>query len=206
MSILFVALFPLASLTLYLPTAIKVRFIHAPLQMLGTLLLIIGMALGVVLAQRLSQIGSGHAIFGLIIVVVMVLFQPAMGVYQHLHYSKTGGRSIFGQIHRWLGRTLLILGVINGGLGFQLSGNTGALPYAVVAAIIFLVYIAVLLWAWRSSGTTSDVAAEKAAAGRGFEMQKPRKIGHARLTSNETGASAYGQQKSNAYTIQNNRF
>lgn len=190
----------------------KVRYIHAPLQILSILLLIAGMALGVVLGQRIDELDQYHMIIGFIVVACLVLFQPAMGVYQHMHYTKTGGRSIFGQIHRWLGRTLIALGIVNGGLGWMIAGTTSAyVPYAVVAGIVFLIYISVLVFAWKKAGKPKDIESEKN-SGRAYEMQKPRENGHARLPSEEIGGArtAYNsQQKSvnpGVYTIQNNRI
>ena len=96
MSLVFLILFPLAALTLYLPYSQKVRQIHAPLQLIGLVLLIVGLGLGVVLGKRVSELDAYHQVIGYLIVAVLVLFQPALGIYQHLHYRKTGGRSVMG--------------------------------------------------------------------------------------------------------------
>jgi len=195
MSVLFLALFPFSALTLYLPTTKKVRFLHAPLQVLSTILLIIGMALGIVLGNRIGEIDGYHQIIGFIVVAMLVLFQPAMGLYQHLHYHKTGGRTIFGVMHRWLGRSMIILGIVNGGLGWQLTrSQTAYVPYGVVAGIVFVIYISVLLFAWYRSGQPQDVQDEKAGRrGRGYELQQPRGPKHQRLGSDEV--NAYQQQR-----------
>ena len=153
MSLVFLILFPLAALTLYLPYKQKVRHIHAPLQLIGLVLLIVGLGLGVVLGKRVSELDAYHQVIGYLIVTVLVLFQPALGIYQHLHYHKTGGKSPMGVIHRWLGRSVIILGVINGGLGFMQAGPVGndyspswaVVAYAIVAGVIFFVYLSVLL-------------------------------------------------------------
>jgi hypothetical protein len=159
MSLIFLILFPLGALTLYFPYAQKVRHIHAPLQTISLILLIVGLATGVVLGQRVSELDGYHQIIGYVIVAVMILFQPALGIYQHLHYRKTGGRSPMGIIHRWLGRCVIILGVINGGLGFMQAGPIGnsAVPswsviaYCIVAGVIFFFYLSVLVAVgWRS--------------------------------------------------------
>lgn len=210
MSVLFLALFPLAALTLYLPTTKKVRFIHAPLQVLGTILLIVGMGLGIVLGNRLGEIDGYHQIIGFIVVAMLVLFQPAMGLYQHLHYHKTGGRTIFGVLHRWLGRSMIILGIINGGLGWHLTHNDGAYtPYAVVAAIVFLVYVSVLVFAWYKSRQPQDLEDEKTLRqNRGYEMQQPKEAKHRRLASDPANAYEQQQQRNNrrgSYTIGSRR-
>jgi len=210
MSALFLALFPLAALTLYLPTTKKVRFIHAPLQVLGTILLIVGMILGIVLGNRIGEIDGYHQSIGFFVVAMLVLFQPAMGLYQHLHYHKTGGRTIFGVLHRWLGRSMIILGIVNGGLGWQLTHNSGAYtPYAVVAAIVFLIYISVLVFAWYKSRKSGDLEDEKALRQRrGYEMQQPKEAKHRRLGSDPANAYEQQQRSNNrrgSYTISSRR-
>jgi hypothetical protein len=44
----------------------------------------------------------------------------------------------------WYGRILIILGVINGGLGLKLAGNSkkGEIAYGVVAGVMLVIYIA----------------------------------------------------------------
>lgn len=224
MSVLFLGLFPLAALTLYLPFAQKVRYIHAPLQAIALILLIAGMALGIILGNRFDELDGYHQIIGFIVVATLILFQPAMGIYQHLHYCKTGGRSAFGIAHRWLGRTMIMLGIVNGGLGFMLTGNQSAyIPYAIVAAIVFLIYLSVLFFAWWRSGKSQDVQNEKTfgspiGSDRSYEMQPNRGARHQRLPSgehnerNNVGAnqSMYQQQqrqhqRKGSYTISSRR-
>ena len=179
MSLIFLLLFPLAALTLYLPYAHKVRHIHAPLQLIGLVLLIVGLALGVVLGKRVSELDAYHQIIGYLIVAVLVLFQPALGIYQHLHYRKTGGKSPMGIIHRWLGRCVIILGVINGGLGFMQAGPVGnddspswaVVAYAIVAGVLFFVYLSVLLAvSYRAKHSPPDRRRRGEKTNWGYEM------------------------------------
>jgi uncharacterized membrane protein YhaH (DUF805 family) len=60
---------------------------------------------------------------------------------------KLGRRSYFGLGHIWYGRILIICGVINGGLGLQLSANSpdGNIAYSVVAGAMFALYVVVIL-------------------------------------------------------------
>ena len=55
-------------------------------------------------------------------------------------------RTFWAWGHIWFGRTLLILGAINGGLGLQLSANTikGEIAYGVIAGVVFLFYLLVV--------------------------------------------------------------
>jgi Ca2+/Na+ antiporter len=146
-------MFPLVSLTLYLPWAKRVRFVHAPLQILSIILLIIGLSTGVILAKKVDQLDGYHQVIGYIIVTCLVVFQPALGIYQHLYYHRNRGRSALGAVHQWLGRTVILAGVVNGGLGFMQSGPVGStyVPhgavagYSIVAVVVFLFYLAVVV-------------------------------------------------------------
>lgn len=73
-------------------------------------------------------------------------------MYQHLHYRKTGERGVFTYAHRWLGRVLLALGIINGGLGLRMTRGYGDsapmavfIAYGVVAGVMAVMYIAIVI-------------------------------------------------------------
>ena len=108
------------------------------------------MVLGVTLGVRIDEYDGYNQIIGYIIVSSLLLFQPVLGLIQHLRHRKYGRRTVFGHLHRWLGRILILLGIINGGLGLQVSGEIGSdevpkwsvIAYSVVAGIIGIFYIA----------------------------------------------------------------
>ena len=54
-------------------------------------------------------------------------------------FRKHQKSTVWGAAHCWMGRVILILGTINGGLGLQLSGNTvkGEIAYGVLAGFFF---------------------------------------------------------------------
>lgn len=89
-----------------------------------------------------------HTVFGTVIVCLMVL-QPIGGSLHHMYYVKHQSRGIVSHVHIWYGRALMILGVVNGGLGIQLVRNSGGggtgfiVAYSVVAGVIALLYVAV---------------------------------------------------------------
>jgi Cytochrome domain of cellobiose dehydrogenase len=151
MAVVFLFLFPLGAMMVYLPISRKIVIAHAPFQVLSTCLLIVGVALGITLGVRLDKYDRYHQIIGYIVVGSLLLFQPALGLIQHLRHRKWGKRTIFGHIHRWLGRGLILLGIINGGLGLRESGESGSenapkwavIAYSIIAAVAGLVYIAV---------------------------------------------------------------
>lgn len=155
MPLVFVVLFPLGALTVYLPYHQKVRHIHAPLQVISLILMIVGLGLGVKLGKQVDNLDGYHMVIGYIVVAWMVLFQPALGLVQHLHFRRAGTRSPMGLVHQWIGRAIILLGVINGGLGFMTTGPLGSnsvptsavVVYSVFTGVIFLVYMAVVLFA-----------------------------------------------------------
>lgn len=139
MSIVFIVLYPLGAISIHLPIEQipflrntylkkKVMAIHAPIQVIAFVMMVGGMALGIRIAHDLDYLNHPvhcHVAIGLLVVSTIILFQPIMGILQHRHFKKTGGKSIFAYLHRWIGRGAIILGMINSGLGFQLAGTTG---------------------------------------------------------------------------------
>ncbi|KIW32570.1 uncharacterized protein PV07_04100 [Cladophialophora immunda] len=160
MPLVFVVMFPLAALTLYLPYSNKVRHIHAPLQVLSLILMIVGLGLGVQLGKQVDNLDGYHMVIGYILVAWMGVFQPTLGLLQHIHFRKYGSRSAYGQTHRWLGRAMILLGVVNGGLGFKTAGMIGSddvptysvVVYSVFAAVVFIVYLVVLFFPRYTNG------------------------------------------------------
>ncbi|KAJ5647417.1 cellobiose dehydrogenase [Penicillium lividum] len=153
MIIVFVILFPSFALALHVlpsPTAVRV---HAFLQLFTLALAIAGLGLGISMARELQFIQTCHPIIGMVVVPSLVIFQPAMGLLQHQYFGKFGKKGLFGYLHQWFGRSMIILGIINGGLGFRLTGigtsiaPTGALiAYSVVAGVYGISYCLTVLF------------------------------------------------------------
>jgi hypothetical protein len=59
-------------------------------------------------------------------------------------FVKTGGRTAVSYVHIYYGRILMVLGIVNGGLGLQLASASNSLiiAYSVIAAILFVLYMA----------------------------------------------------------------
>lgn len=68
--------------------------------------------------------------------------QPILGFLHHLQYRRQGKRGIFGHVHIWYGRATIIIGMVNGGLGLQLTGasNVYVIVYSVAAGVSALSY------------------------------------------------------------------
>lgn len=123
----FVVLFPSFAISIHvIPSAKVVPLIHAPLQLFTLALVLAGLGLGVYLGVNTNNMDKYHPIIGLVVVGMLLLFQPVMGLLQHIHFRRTGGKSVFAYMHRWLGRALMALGIVNGGLGFLLAKSQGS--------------------------------------------------------------------------------
>lgn len=75
-------------------------------------------------------------------VVCLLAIQPALGYAHHRHFLKQQRRGLASHAHIWYGRALMLLGVVNGGLGLQLAhaGNSLIVAYSVVTGVMFLLY------------------------------------------------------------------
>ncbi|KAJ5598963.1 hypothetical protein VI817_000030 [Penicillium citrinum] len=152
MTVVFVTLFPFAAMTLHLFPSSSIVLVHAFLQLFNLVIAIAGLAVGISMSRQIHLMRHHHPIIGIIVVASLVLFQPALGLLQHRHFHKTGGKGIFAYLHRWLGRSMIVLGIINVGLGFQLTGWRD--PYAprgavitcsVVSGVVGVIYVFLLL-------------------------------------------------------------
>jgi hypothetical protein len=152
MILVFVIFFPSFALMLHIIPYSKIVYVHALFQLFTLALAIAGFGIGISMARSLGFIRMYHPIIGMVTVPCLIIFQPAMGFLQHRYFHKTGGKSVYAYLHRWLGRCFIILGVINAGLGFRLTGiglsiaPVGAvIAYSVVAGIIGIGYALVVV-------------------------------------------------------------
>ena len=85
-----------------------------------------------------------HPIIGLVLFAA-IFVQAAGGIIHHFFYGKHHRRSVITHMHIWLGRVLITLGMINGGLGLLLAEEERKynIAYGIVAAFIWLVYVIV---------------------------------------------------------------
>lgn len=150
MAITFVLLMPtfaiLVPLSAIVP--ISVTRVHAPLQGLSLCAAIAGLGLGIKLWLGKGATAAVHPIIGSIVVGYLGFLQPLFGWLQHQHFRRTGGRSVFSSVHRWLGRATIVLGMLNGVLGFLWVKPTTSTPiqtsmivYITLGAVSILAYV-----------------------------------------------------------------
>ncbi|KAF3940746.1 hypothetical protein ABW19_dt0205905 [Dactylella cylindrospora] len=158
----FVICFPLGAILLRTLKAPLHVYIHAGTQLFATCLAMAGMGVGIWLGLNTRYLDYAHTIIGMAVVVALSV-QPIIGIIHHLRFRKTKKPTWWGRVHRWFGRLLIIVGIVNGGLGLLLAENTraGKIAYGIVAALAGLVYFVVGLLALRSNHGSTAVIARK---------------------------------------------
>lgn len=77
--------------------------------------------------------------------MALIPVQAALGQLHHMQFQKTGKRSLYSYSHIWLGRSVILLGIINGGIGLgpglaDASGGQIA-AYAIIAIAVVVGYV-----------------------------------------------------------------
>lgn len=134
-------------------------YLHAGMQISTFCLVIIGLAMGISTSeQNKNHFTNDHQKLGVAIIVLFFLQIP-MGYIHHVNFVATGKRGLWSYAHIWNGRTVMVLGVVNGGLGLNFAGikdpneqfsgglvdKKWVIAYSVVAGIVGFVYICGLI-------------------------------------------------------------
>ncbi|THW57201.1 hypothetical protein D6D20_08156 [Aureobasidium pullulans] len=141
-SLAFVIFFPFGAISIRLFSFRGLLWFHAIVQVLAYLIYIAAFGIGIYLATQIRRLDHAHLIIG-IVLFVLIFFQPFLGYIHHRLFKKYKRRTFWSYAHLWLGRIIITLGMINGGLGLQLANNTrkGEIAYGVVAGFVWVVYI-----------------------------------------------------------------
>lgn len=94
-----------------------------------------------------------------------------LGLIHHQIYRSRHSRTLWATAHVWFGRVVITLGIINGGLGLQLSGNTvkGEIAYGVVAGVMWWLWMVVVIWSYYKRGAHNDRTGEKGQKAMGLQ-------------------------------------
>jgi hypothetical protein len=143
-SLAFVAFFPIGGILIRAASFTGLIWVHAALQIVGFLIYLVAFGIGIWIAV------NGQYLSGIVLFLVL-LAQPLSGFLHHRFFKKHGRRTTVSYAHIGIGRIAIILGMINGGLGLQLAGTQGShvVAYAVVAAIMGLLYLASIVYGER---------------------------------------------------------
>lgn len=164
-SLAFVVVFPVGAIAIRIIPGRFALFVHAGFQICGYLLYAIGFGMGCWLIREVRfgnfdlvsatfkksykakfltylQVNNKHPIIGIVIFLAL-LFQPVLGALHHIGFKRHGRRTVISHLHLWIGRIMITLGIINGGLGLLLASNSrsGEIIYAVVAAVFWFTWM-----------------------------------------------------------------
>ncbi|CAI6092710.1 unnamed protein product [Clonostachys chloroleuca] len=150
MSALFLVLYPAGAIIMPL---FGNWFYHAVEQCIAYLIMWVGFGLGVTYASYAGMFGKQtHTQMGTIC-VVLLSFQPVLGYLHHLDYKKHNRTGLLGRIHSWHGRGLMIVGIVNGGFGLQMTGQVGSawfIAYVTIAVIVSAGYVGAIVYSMSS--------------------------------------------------------
>lgn len=179
-------LFPVGGILIRLASFPGLWWIHGLFQTFAYLLYIAAFGLGVYMASHMRMLHLAHPIIG-IVLFVLLFFQPILGFLHHTMFKKHSRRMIWSYGHIWLGRFVITLGIINGGLGLQLAQRTrlfappqsAIIAYSVVAGIIWLIYVGSAIYGemkrWRNSAKGDIMPPpEHKREGSGSDSERPQ--------------------------------
>lgn len=146
----FVIFFPIGSILIRLGSFRGLWLVHGLFQIFAYLIYIVAFGIGIWLVKNIpvNLLDHYHPVIG-IIVFVLLFFQPFLGLIHHFQFKKYNRRTIWSYGHLWLGRVVITLGIINGGLGMLLATETGFFApskgqiaaYGVIAGIMWLLWV-----------------------------------------------------------------
>ena len=122
MIVAFLVIFPFGALVKFVLH--KVLW-HAAIQSIGVVLVLGGFGVATRVAPlyvKSKNYTSGHQILGMLAIAGLII-QFGLGLVHHSIYARTKRPTPFGIIHMFLGPIIMMLGVINGGIGFHFAGK-----------------------------------------------------------------------------------
>lgn len=148
-TVAFGLLFPSGSILIRLGSFRGLWLVHGIFQLVTYVFYIAASAIGIYMATHLNLMSHSHPTIGTLL-LLLLFFQPFLGFVHHSAFKKHNRRVFWSHAHVWLGRFVITLGIINGGLGLQLSAKLGAfapeqstiIGYSVAAGVIWLIYVA----------------------------------------------------------------
>lgn len=172
--------FPVGGIMIRLASFPGLWLVHGLFQAFAYLLYIAAFGIGIYMATKMpfDIMDRAHPIIG-VILFILIFFQPFLGFMHHFAFKKHSRRVIWSYGHIWLGRIIITLGIVNGGLGLQLaqdlhflSPSTGAIiGYSVAAAIMWLLYVIAVIIGERKRGRATQAAPPPYRKGNGGMTQ-----------------------------------
>ncbi|KAK3047068.1 hypothetical protein LTR09_011493 [Extremus antarcticus] len=143
MSVVFILAFPLGAVLLRVWNKVKA---HIAIQVIGLVLFCMAFAGGSVVSMqynRSKHFNSAHQVIGILLLIALFA-QLGLGAYNHSIYKRTQQKTIFGKIHTYLGPISMLVGIINGYLGFRLAGaQMLAIPYSILVLVFAVIFLCI---------------------------------------------------------------
>lgn len=147
MGIAFFFVLPMGALALRLVRKVRT---HATAQIVGLGFVTVGFGLGVYSSRvynKSKSFNSTHQIIGLLIIAA-ILVQVGLGLSHHIIYMRAGMPTIMGKIHRFLGVSILTLGIANGFIGLEFAGSS-MVAYGAVVAVMLVIFFGLGFFVYR---------------------------------------------------------
>ncbi|MDI1492877.1 MAG: hypothetical protein OHK93_004660 [Ramalina farinacea] len=138
MGLAFLVAFPAGALLVRSIQSKSMMKIHATYQLSMYLICLAGLSLGLYLAIQQDKLSNPHAIFGLIIILLFLPAQAALGYVHHYYYKKKSRGSSWTNVHIQYGRISITSGLINAFLGLRLSGQPVGIQVAYTILALFV--------------------------------------------------------------------
>ncbi|KAI1085224.1 putative iron reductase domain protein [Whalleya microplaca] len=142
MVIVFVGAYPFGILVLRLGNWVRWHGINQGLALIGT---IIGSGLGFHISgfyNRSKKFNTAHQVIG-ILIFIFIFVQFTLGFLHHRKFKETQQTTKLAPIHVWMGRVVIVMGVVNGFLGFPLA-QAPHYNY-VLAGLVLIIFPGILI-------------------------------------------------------------
>ncbi|KAI0108240.1 putative iron reductase domain protein [Daldinia grandis] len=136
MVFVFVGLYPFGIFVLRLGNWVRWHGIN---QGFAFILTIVGSSLGFSISKyynRSKKVNTAHQVIG-ILIFIFIFAQFALGFLHHRNFKKTQQATKMAPIHVWMGRVIIVMGVVNAFLGFPLA-QASQYNYVLAGLVLFL--------------------------------------------------------------------
>ncbi|KAL1962257.1 hypothetical protein VTN77DRAFT_9847 [Rasamsonia byssochlamydoides] len=151
------------------PASVRWHWVN---QSLASILAIVGGLIGIYLSTMFTKsesFDSTHQVIGLICVAA-VFVQWGLGFWHHRLFKITRQPTKYGPIHRYFGQIIIVLAVVNGGIGLTWSyaSTRVIVGYIIVVVVIGVPVIAAVAW---KRWTSREAKPEPGLMSEGFPGQ-----------------------------------
>ncbi|KAH0551425.1 hypothetical protein GP486_007359 [Trichoglossum hirsutum] len=173
----FVILFPMGALFIRVISKVKLHYIT---QSFSLAIVFFGLATGIQLSKLFNMtrnFRTSHQILGLVLIGFLII-QWVLGYVHHREYLRTQHRSVYSEAHLWLGRLVIISGVLNAFLGLHLAGRS-TLGFLLIVLIVTGIFAVIYFVIWsRSRRKRSALGSNRAT---NFRDDDPSSLGNSRM-------------------------